>query len=419
MLIPYQALSRSQIESLKVATKVELVRRASKELDVAPSALIIRDLMYGDSDGTLGNGFVDVGFDVDQTANGVFWGQDATSFGTANDYDDLSITTGTFSEVQDGRFYGFYGAGELQNKGGVLTGPQTGTMPSMGSILGVKFKTGGKTKDVWNTEGLYGLGLDVSGFAFDVNSDGTFVPSPVIYEENNPITIQMMSSEVSLDKFFALRGYVVEKWTNRIGPTPFTQNNAWASDLTTDPAAELTSFQKSELARRTLHTLYELGKVKFKLWSNLSHRAFIIADESDATERTHVDVDNRTAATTGIESYAQDATDLTTMILSSVVAAGEEIDDGKWSGIFGFVDRTPNPDLHYMAFLWGIGNRIGMNHVETTYLYHEETGGFFRTPYIFPENTPIDWQIANRLATADKFITLNAYTVEKKGKVIS
>jgi hypothetical protein len=418
MLIPYQDLSRAQIEQLKVATKRELVRRAAKELNVKPKALIIRDLMWGDSDGTLGNGFVDMGFDADQTANGVFWGQDATSFGTANDYDDISITTGTFSEVQDGRFYGFYGAGELQNKGGVLTGPQTGTMPSMGSILGVKFKTGGKTKDLWNTETLYGRGIDVSGFSFDVNPNGELKPSPVIYEENNPITVQMMSSEVTLDKFFALRGYVVEKWTNRVSATPFTQNDRWASDLTTDPAAELTSFQKSELFRRTLHTLYELGKVKFKLWSNLSHRPFIIADESDATERTHVDVDNRTAATTGIESYAQDATDLTTMILSSVVNDGEEIDDGKWSGIWGFTDRTPNPDLHYMALLWG-ENRIGINHVETCYLYHEEAGGFFRTPYIFPENTPIDWQIACRLATADKFISLNAATVEKKGKVIS
>lgn len=425
MLYPYQWITLGDIEALKRKTKEILVKRAMNTLKVPASQLVIREIMYGDgsTDASVGNGWVDLSSETQQTDNMVAWAQDAGDFTTANDYDYVSATTGDYRKVQMGNFLGFFGWGDLSQQGGVLTGPQTGGFPSLGNILGVKFTTGGRTKDVWSTERLYGQGLDVSGFSFDTDQNGNLEPRPVVFKQNEDVRIMMVSSEVTLDKFSCLRGYCVEEWEQHVSPSRWTKlgNGPYGSnDLSTDPGAEVTHHQKKALINYVTKTCYDLAAQTHKGRDLVISRDFIIADESHATERSHVDIDNKTAATAGLESYGQDATDLTALVLSSVVATGQKINDGMFSGIYGFTDRTPNPDLHYMAHLYGTGNRVSVPHVEHCYLYHENSpSGFYRTPIIYPENTPLDWQIACRLSTADKFITLNGPTVELKGEVIS
>lgn len=420
-IIPKDDVSLHMIQALKDATIKELTRRAIVENGGSPRDYVIREIFVGDdsSNAAIGNGFQDLGIRTEQTDNGVHWAQDASDL-TADD--DSSILTAG-EEVDDKLWLGFFGVGDLNAQPGELVGLATGTglMPPVGALNAVRFRTGARTKDRWTTDMLYNY-TDAVGFSFDVDVVGRLIPRPVVYSENDKIDIQMNFSEDSLDKFICLRGYALEPWGEAISPTEWSrppEGSTKPAMMSVEPAAELTQAQKMSIMTGAMKTIYEMGSVKFTRESLIS-RPFQITDGgANLTDTGIDDFQNLTDAVTGAEYFIQDSGDKTAMKLSSVVSTSTpRAKDGKWHTIYGFADRTANPDLFSMALLQGPSNRVGIYQVEHCYLYQDNPAGYFPTPHMIPENTSFDWQVAH-INSRDAFVMLNGYTVEPKGDVIA
>ena len=161
-------------------------------------------------------------------------------------------------------------------------------------------------------------------------------------------------------------------------------------------------------------------------------RELVVGDQSNAADFTDLDV--RTAQTTGMQFWAEDAADLTANTLSSVLAAGEKVPDNKVVGIYGFFDLTPGgSDLTSIRLKRG-SDVLDFWQVEHCYAYTEEIGGMtFRVtdfnpvsrsyeykPYavIYGQNDSIDIEMCFKTAS-DKFVGLFALIGERYGDTIS
>ena len=151
----------------------------------------------------------------------------------------------------------------------------------------------------------------------------------------------------------------------------------------------------------------------------------------DSTVTDVYDIEPKTAVTAGIPQWAFDAADLTADDLSSVVKAGEELDDGVWIGFYGYYDLscegseltgaadTPVSSGPITAVEFVRGSST-LDFWKTEHLYgYNEAVGITDTPVIFEENEKIDIKICSTEATEDKFAGLRGYICEPYGRNIA
>lgn len=183
------------------------------------------------------------------------------------------------------------------------------------------------------------------------------------------------------------------------------------------PLGELTPEMIDEIRRLAEITLRKRAAEKLKLPENqIVVRELVVGDEANAAD--FVDLDVRTEVTTGQQFWGQDANDLTDNTLSSILASGEKVPDGKFIGFFGFVDLTPNPDLVAIRFKRG-ADILDFWHVEHCYAYPDKKGGMIKGVIIYDQNDPIDIEMEFKDGSVDKYVVLLAYIAERYGETIT
>jgi hypothetical protein len=153
----------------------------------------------------------------------------------------------------------------------------------------------------------------------------------------------------------------------------------------------------------------------------------------DSTVTDIYDIEPKTPVTAGIPQWAFDAADLTADDLSSVVKAGEAVDDGAYIGFYGFFDLaleagettgaadTPpnNGAFVSVKFIRGSSD-LDFWQLEHLYSYsHEYVMGITNRPVIYSENEKIDIKVCCTEATVDKFAGFRAYICEPVGRNLS
>jgi len=152
-------------------------------------------------------------------------------------------------------------------------------------------------------------------------------------------------------------------------------------------------------------------------------RELVPGDETNATD--FVDLDFKTKQTTGMEFWAEDSSDLTAGDLSAVLTANEKVPDNKVIAVFGFYDKTPDPDLTGIRLKRG-SDTLDFWEVEHCYIGDEPGGMCFKidkgqfVPYaiVWVQNDPISIEM-NFKSAADKFVGLYALIGERYGEQIS
>ncbi len=149
---------------------------------------------------------------------------------------------------------------------------------------------------------------------------------------------------------------------------------------------------------------------------NITVRDLVVGDSTNAAD--FVDLDVRTAVTTGQQFWGQDANDLTSNQLSSILASGERVDDNKFIAFFGFVDLTANPDLVKIRFKRG-QQVLDLWYVEHVYAWKEVIGGVIPGAIFYDEKDPIDIQMEFKDGSVDKYVALFALIAEPAGEQIA
>jgi len=174
--------------------------------------------------------------------------------------------------------------------------------------------------------------------------------------------------------------------------------------------------------RQLVEAMLKEGIVRNR--NDIAIRELVIGDETNATD--FVDLDVKTAQTSGMEFWAEDSADITAGDLSAILTAGEKVPDNKCIAIFGFFDLTPNPDLTGIRLKRG-SDVLDFWEVEHCYVGDEPGGMCFTyepgtglVPYavIYVQNDPISIEM-NFKTSADKFVGLYALIAERYGEQIS
>lgn len=193
--------------------------------------------------------------------------------------------------------------------------------------------------------------------------------------------------------------------------------------MPTIPLSWLTPEERRRLYLQALEKIIEFAEEKLKVdRSQLAARMISPGDESNATDATMIDVDFKTAATTGQEEWTEDSADITAGDLSSVLASGEQVNENTVIGVFGFMDLTPNPDLTMIQLLNGseklISDQVEHCYAERPYggIFVDEKGDVVVA--LWGPKDFIDWKM-NFKTSADKNVILLGFTVETKGKNIT
>jgi len=154
----------ADLKAIEASVEEMLLDIASRELGVSRDNLVVRDADPAE----------DFGLSTSE------W---EASLTTANAYNDWINTT-----ISDNRFVAIYG---------INRGTDNFTL--------VKFVSGAKTLDIWNTESAYGLENPIK-----------VVRSPIILRQNTPITISVYATSTGTARpiFFAktceVKGRIVE-----------------------------------------------------------------------------------------------------------------------------------------------------------------------------------------------------------------
>lgn len=149
---------------------------------------------------------------------------------------------------------------------------------------------------------------------------------------------------------------------------------------------------------------------------NIIVRDIVVGDSTNAND--WVDLDVRTAVTTGQQFWGQDAADLTSNQLSSILAAGERIPDNKFVVFFGWVDLTPNPDLVKIRFKKG-QEVLDVWYAEHVYAWKDVVGGVIEGGVFYDEKEPIDIQMEFKDGSVDKYVALFGLIAEPSGETVT
>lgn len=403
-LEPIQEMHVTEVMALKEQLATYLVNRAIAQDGGTAADYCVREVVLGDdsADASLGNGWIDLGIKTEATDNSQAWLQDAGDL-TA---DDLSNVLTANYEINSHNWLGFYGIADLCPQPAYLKGTTTGQIAPVGALAGIRFQTTSSfTKAYWHTEKLYGYSNPVG-----------ICRTPITYDAETKIAIQMQFTEATLDKQVALRGLLCEPWI-RVNKGQFRKPDI-VPDLSStdfgrmwiDPFAELTIDEINRRKQNAADAALNLAiKVDGGSKEDYIIRDWVAGDESDATD--FVDNDFKTASITGLEHWAQDAGDLTANQPSSIFASNDAVNKGKYLAVYGFLDRSPNPDLYAIHLLRG-AQRIGAWHVEHCY-GRGPAGGLANEPILYQENDIVDVQMTFKDATIDRNVVMLGYMIER------
>jgi len=102
---------------------------------------------------------------------------------------------------------------------------------------------------------------------------------------------------------------------------------------------------------------------------------------------------------------------------AAILVTGSTVPDSKCVAIYGFFDKTPNPDLLQIALKRG-SDTLDLYHTEHCYVYPEEVGGLTRSVTVYDQNDSIQFEMTFKTAAtsaAPKFVGLYALIAEKYG----
>jgi len=398
-------------EKMRAIKEKTLRYGLTKAREMDPSARwIAREVFPGDDDAT---DFNDFDWKTAQSSTDfVGWMQDDADLTT----DTLSSVFSSGETVNPNQIVIWYGMFDLKPVHTYIKGVTVGVggMPGFGSLNKILFKRGSSELDIWGTEHVY-LGQNVVAFSDRV----------VQFLEKQKIDLQMDFTRGTEDQFIGLRGYLFEKDTEHVSTG---WESAWSGSKYmkpgefswgVDPVQELTAQEMWQKKKMVSHNLVQklLDEGVANNPEQIVVREVIVGDETNVAN--FVDLNTKTAAVSGQTNWMLDAADLTTDQFSSVLASGEQVDDNKAIGFYGFWDKDATPSLTRLAFKDGSATRAVFE-VEHCYAYRNgPVAGLFQRPIYYEEKEKIDLQFAFRDASVDHNTGLYGLVAERWGDHIS
>ena len=158
----------------------------------------VRELMIGDKPNAAD--FVDLGVKTAVATGQEGWGQDANDL---TNYKFSSILA-TGEKVPDNKVIVFFGFTDL------TPNPD---------LIAIRFRRGSDILDVWEVEHCYKSSEEVGGMTFTTDAAGNLVSYCVSYVQNDPIDIQMVFKDGSVDKQVVLLALIGERYGENISKT--------------------------------------------------------------------------------------------------------------------------------------------------------------------------------------------------------
>ncbi|KKW12561.1 MAG: hypothetical protein UY48_C0011G0008 [Candidatus Gottesmanbacteria bacterium GW2011_GWB1_49_7] len=177
---------------------------------------------------------------------------------------------------------------------------------------------------------------------------------------------------------------------------------------------------RNNATEQVLAKALELGIGKNK--DSIVVRDAVMGDVTDGNVTDFKDVEcYSTAQTSGMENWAQDATDVNpSRDLKSVIAGAgttaRAVKNKAVIGCFGFFDNSPNPALTAIRFKRG-SNTLDFWQVEQCYA-GLRNGGMINGVLIWEENDPMTIDM-NHNWEGDYFVGLNMIVAERYDEVVS
>lgn len=388
MIYPYRDVSREWIQHIKDATKLKLLEKATHGWKKPIADFIIRDVIFGDA-----------------TVTDVYDIRPKTALNAGNPEHTFSTTDLTATElsevivsgetIADGAYVGFFGFFDASAIYGAGTG----------DITGIRLNRGGLTLDYWHVENIYGYD-EINGYT----------DRPVIYSENDPISIEVNTIGGGSEQGAGLRGYICEETKKTITPyldheiramygvksfanLSLEKQKAEAIRGGTDPAFELSPERIMGLSQRIQKCLFQMvidegyaknfkdAKEKYVI------REFVCGDESDLSD--FADINTANEAVAGEENWVQTAGAGETFTaagdLLNIFESGQKIDDKKFAAFFGFADRTTTANIATLEIAPATGQGLmDLLQVQSCYTTSDWTGfnAYTMRPSYWKQNNP-------------------------------
>ena len=187
-IIPLGELDPETIWQIRKTVVDVLRRRASEKLKLPPDQIVIREVVVGDESNAAD--FVDLDVKTAVVSGQQYWAQDA------NDLTDntLSSILASGEKVPDNKYISFYGFIDL------TANPD---------LVAIRFKRGSDTLDFWYVEHCYAY----------PDKKGGMIYGAILYDEKDPIDIEMEFKDGSVDKNVVILGYIAERYGETITKT--------------------------------------------------------------------------------------------------------------------------------------------------------------------------------------------------------
>jgi len=187
-IIPLGELDPETIWQIRKTVVDVLRRRASEKLKLPPDQIVIREVVVGDESNAAD--FVDLDVKTAVVSGQQYWAQDA------NDLTDntLSSILASGEKVPDNKYIAFYGFIDL------TANPD---------LVAIRFKRGSDTLDFWYVEHCYAY----------PDKKGGMIYGAILYDEKDPIDIEMEFKDGSVDKNVVILGYIAERYGETITKT--------------------------------------------------------------------------------------------------------------------------------------------------------------------------------------------------------
>lgn len=186
MIHPLAELSPQDKQAIRTFA-AEAGKRKAVECQIAKyEDLVARDMVFYDVGAATDFGDYDAG-GTDAVAGQENWLHDQTKF-TAGDLS--AIATGT-TAVPDSKIWVFFGFTDLS------------ASPELSAI---RFRRGSDDLDFWEVEQCYAYPNEVGGM----------IKGAIVYEQNDPITVQFNVTGGATDLNIPLLAYVIERYGERI-----------------------------------------------------------------------------------------------------------------------------------------------------------------------------------------------------------
>lgn len=392
--------------------KIRAIKERSLQLglrkakDINPNGnWVAREVFPGDDDAS---DFNDFDFATAQSSSDwIGWIEDSADL-TA---DQLSSIFTTGEELNDDTLLIVYGMFDMVPNPVEDAGANTGEMPGRGSLSSIQFIRGASDIDIWGSEHVYGYN-DIVAFSDRV----------VTYDEQENIDLKMNFTDDNNDKYVGLRAYLFEKAGEHMTPKEWTGSkylNPEPWEWGVDPVQELTKqdiwSKRKMVAHNLKQRLIDRGVVSNP--KDAVVREVVFGDSGNATD--FVDLDYKTASTSGLESQVIDKSDLTQHQFSNILASGETVNDNQAIGFYGFWDKDSVPSLTRLRFGDGSAN-LAVYEVEHCYGYRDSTvSGIFRRPVYYEEKDTVKIEPAFANASIDHNVGFHALVAERWGDNIS